>query len=141
MTPVTLGRCWIGRLAHGSDLLESLNALCRTHAIRLGRIEGLGAVQRACLGFYDQQSQQYTFLERNEELEITQLTGNVSLKDGMPFVHLHITLADRSGQAWGGHVAPGTILFAAEVIIQELVGAELQRGWDETTGLPLWNTP
>ncbi len=34
------------------------------------------------------------------------------MKDGEIFVHAHITLADRKGRAYGGHLMPGTMVFA-----------------------------
>jgi len=71
-------------------------------------------------------------------MEITKLTGNVSLKDGQPMVHAHITLADEQGQAFGGHLAEGTRIFACEVIIEAYAGDIFERTWDETTGLSLW---
>ena len=53
-------------------------------------------------------------------------------------VHAHVTLADKNGKAYGGHLAPGTEIFACEVIVQALEGPEFKRGIDEETGLPLW---
>ena len=66
------------------------------------------------------------------------LLGNVSRRDGATAVHLHATLADHDGVCVGGHVAAGCVVFACELFIQELVGEPLQRGFDEATGLPLW---
>jgi len=88
---------FIGRLSHGGDLLEEITDVCRKENIQLGRIEALGAVQRARLGFYDQQMHEYQFFVLDQPLEITELVGDVSLKDGNPFVHAHITLADKKG--------------------------------------------
>ncbi|MFC1496006.1 hypothetical protein ACFL52_01165 [Candidatus Margulisiibacteriota bacterium] len=48
-----------------------------------------------------------------------------------------MTLADFEGKAYGGHLMPGTIVYAAEFVINEFVGAELKRGKDQVTGLPL----
>ena len=53
-------------------------------------------------------------------------------------VHAHVTLSDEQGNAFGGHLAPGTVIFACEFVIQELAGDALTRGFDEQTGLPLW---
>ncbi|MBF0271079.1 MAG: DNA-binding protein [Magnetococcales bacterium] len=138
MKTVMPGEVWMGRLPHGCDLLEALNRICREQGIRLGRIEGLGAVKKARLGFYDQTRREYDFIDFAQPLEIVQLVGNVSMKEGEPFVHVHITLADHEGRAFGGHLAPGTEVFAAEVVIQGFTGTQLHRGWDEETGLPLW---
>ena len=54
------------------------------------------------------------------------------------FVHAHVTLTDGEGKAIGGHLAPGTIVFACEVVIHAFEGPTLERGRDEVTGLPLW---
>ena len=129
----------MGRLGFGCDLLEELNRVAREREITLGRIEALGAVQKARIGYYDQNDRVYQFIDIDKALEIVQLIGNISLKDGEPFVHAHISLADDSGQVFGGHLASGTILFACEFIIEALEGPELNRRFDEETGLPLWD--
>lgn len=128
----------IGKLSHNADLLEELNAFCTAHNITHGWIHALGAVKKVRLAYYDQKKQVYRFFTLHRRLEITSLTGNVSLKDGKPMVHAHITLADRKGNAFGGHLAEGTIVFACEVCIQVFQGEALKRGFDKTTGLPLW---
>lgn len=131
-------RLFMGKLSHGGDLLEELTEVCRKENIKLGRIEALGAVQRARLGFYSQQTHEYKFLNLDQPFEITNLVGNVSLKDGNSFVHAHITLSDKEGHAYGGHLAPGTIVFACEVMLEAFEGPAFERGLDEVTGLPLW---
>ncbi|MBF0142684.1 MAG: DNA-binding protein [Magnetococcales bacterium] len=138
MMEVRIGRSFMGRLAHGVDLLEALNRAVRERGIRLGRVEAIGAVQKARLGYYDQERQVYAYIEWPRPLEITSLLGNISLKEGQPFVHAHLTLSDERGMVFGGHLSPGTPVFAGEFFIQELEGASLTRGFDATTGLPLW---
>ncbi len=128
----------IGRLRHGADLLEEITGLCKQKGIRLGWISGLGAAQKARIGYYDQNSKQYEYIELDQHLEITNLTGNVSIRDGAPVVHAHINLADSSGRAYGGHLAPGTIVFACELSIEVLDGAVPEKKFDQETGLALW---
>ncbi|MBA3036250.1 MAG: DNA-binding protein, partial [Desulfobacterium sp.] len=115
--------------------------ICRKNYIQLGRIEALGAVQKARLAFYDQQTHEYQFFRIDKLLEITQLVGNISLKDGNPMVHAHITLADKAGKTYGGHLAPGTVVFACEFILEVFEGPIFERKLDEETGLPLWTMP
>jgi predicted DNA-binding protein with PD1-like motif len=129
---------FIGKLKHGNDLLEEITEFCIQKHIRLGRISAIGAAQKACIGFYNQTTHEYQFLDLNQPLEITHLTGNVSIKDGQPMVHAHITLADEKGHCFGGHLAPGTIVFACELILEAFEGPVLERGYDDVTGLPLW---
>ncbi|MHB8763762.1 MAG: PCC domain-containing protein [Deferrisomatales bacterium] len=44
----------VGRLGRGDDLLEALTRVAREEGVRLGRLEALGAVEGARVGFYDQ---------------------------------------------------------------------------------------
>ena len=132
------GRVLMGRGEFGGDLLDEITAVCRAEGVTLGRVEALGAVQKGRVGFYNQTDREYQFLELDRHLEITALVGNVSLRDGRPMVHAHVTLSDEQGNAFGGHLAPGTVIFACEFVIQELAGDALTRGFDEQTGLPLW---
>ncbi|MBN2534995.1 MAG: DNA-binding protein [Spirochaetales bacterium] len=131
-------KTYLGKLSHNTDLLEELTGFCISHNITLGRIDAVGAVQKARLAYYDQENKTYRFFTINRHLEITSLTGNITIKDGKPIVHVHITLADKKGNAFGGHLAEGTIVFACEVCIQVFQGETFKRGFDRTTGLPLW---
>ncbi|MFH1623642.1 MAG: PPC domain-containing DNA-binding protein [Pseudomonadota bacterium] len=131
-------KVFVGKLGRGSDLLEEISDVCRKEGILLGRVEALGAVQKARLGYYNQDTREYQFIDLSHPLEITKLVGNISLRDGQPTVHAHITLADREGKAYGGHLASGTKVFACEFIIQAFEGPLFERAFDQETGLPLW---
>jgi hypothetical protein len=96
-------------------------------------------VKKARLGYYNQKEREYHFYELDQTLEITNLVGNVSIKDGVPIVHAHVTFSDKDGHAYGGHLAPGTIVFACEIVIQVFDGPKFERVLDQETGLPLWN--
>ncbi len=133
-------KCLMGRLKHGADLVEELTSVCVDNHVTLGWVHAIGAVQKARLAYYDQETHEYRFLELDRHLELTSLVGNVSLKDGVPMLHPHATLADEHGNAYGGHLAPGTIVFACEFLVQALDGPEFARGFDTETELPLWTT-
>ena len=92
------------------------------------------------MGYYDQKAKKYTeCVKLDKKLEITACIGNISLMNSKIFVHAHITLADHEGKAFGGHLMPGTEIFAAEYTIKELQGATLERQSDPATGLSLWS--
>ena len=132
-------RYLIGRLPHGSDLLEEITRICREESVRLGRVDAIGAVRKARIAYYDQDARDYRYIEMDRELELTKLVGNVTLKEDQPMVHAHLTLADKEGKAFGGHLAPGTVVFACEFIIQVFDGPSLTRSYDQETGLQLWS--
>ncbi len=128
----------VGRLGYGVDLLEELTKIAAARGIRLARIDAIGAVQKARVGFYNQQRREYQYHSFGRPMEITKLIGNISLKDDNPFVHAHITLADEAGKCYGGHLAAGTIVFACEFILEVFDGPAFNRCPDEETGLSLW---
>lgn len=128
----------MGKTGHGDDLLEEITDICRKNSITLGRVEAIGSVQKARLAYYNQQTREYQFFTIDAPLEIINFSGNISLKDGEPTVHAHISLADKTGQTYGGHLAPGTVVFACEFIIEVFTGQVFERKLDKLTGLPLW---
>ena len=132
------GRCLVGRLAHGQDLIGSIEAMCREASIQMAAFSLIGAVSSVTFGAYDQKQQVYVTIKEDAAFEIVSCTGNVSLKEGHPFVHAHILLADEQGRTLGGHLFSETIVYAAEIYLQELAGPPLARFFDQTTGLMLW---
>ncbi|NTW82957.1 MAG: DNA-binding protein [Chlorobiaceae bacterium] len=129
---------YMGRLKRGDDLLEAITKVCRENGISLGRVEAIGAVEKATLGYYDQAGKEYEYFTVDTPCEITSLLGNISLRDGEPMVHAHLTLAGRDGAVFGGHLASGTKVFACEIVLETFDGPEFKRGFDEETGLALW---
>ena len=100
----------------------------------------IGAVRNLAYGFYDQETREYAALAHDGELEIASAMGNVSMKDGEPFVHLHVVCTGPDGRAIGGHLMPGTEVFVAEVLFQTFRGEGPVRERDEATGLAMWPT-
>ena len=130
----------IGQLPLGADLYEGLMEIVKREDIRLGRIQAIGATTHAIVAYYDQNLRKYLPLEFSGGMEILSCNGNVSIRDGKPFLHAHILLGDREGNVFGGHLLPGTKVFACEAIIEEFEGDELVRERDDQTGLYLWQS-
>jgi hypothetical protein len=129
----------IVRLKHDADLVQSITSLARSRGIEAASFAAIGALKHARLGYYDQISHQYRQIEIDSPHEMASCVGNISLKDGEPFVHTHVVLADKTGNARAGHLFEG-IVFAAEVHLRQLEGPRLERKYDELTGLSLWST-
>jgi len=135
------GRRFLGRLPHGKDLITSIEDFCKASSIQMATFSVIGAVSSATLGAYDQKQQVYATFTQEEPHEIVSCTGNVSLLDEKPVVHAHIVLGNLEGKTIGGHVFSETIIYAAEIDLQELTGTPLERAYDDTTGLMLWKIP
>jgi len=128
----------IVRLKHDADVVQSITELAKNKGIEAGSFTAIGALKRAKLGYYDQRSQEYREIRIDSPHEMASCMGNVSLKDGEPFTHAHVVLADETGNTKAGHLLEG-IVFAAEVHLRQLEGPRLERKYDELTGLSLWN--
>tara|TARA_B100000315_G_C14495229_1_gene549607 strand:+ start:541 stop:963 length:423 start_codon:yes stop_codon:yes gene_type:complete len=132
-------REYIGRFKFQEDLLGALSDFCKRENLKLGVFSIIGALTKVRLGYYHQIKQQYVeCLKLDKKLEIVSCIGNISLYENDIFVHVHISLADHSGRCYGGHLLPGSVIFAAEYHIKELSCAELERSHDKDTGLNLW---
>ncbi len=97
----------------------------------------VGAVKQARLAYYDQAEREYQKIKLDRPMEIASCFGNLSFKDDKPFVHVHAVLADAAGKIYAGHLLRATV-FAAELHLQELLGKKLEREYEQTTGLALW---
>ena len=138
MQELKIKNVWAGRGTFGSDLLEEIQGLAAEKNIRLAQVSVIGALSSARVGFYDQTARHYNELEVGGPVEILSAVGNISIKDGAPFPHIHLAVSDAAGRTFGGHLVRGCRIFAAEIFITEYSGAEFVRGPDENTGLALW---
>lgn len=140
--PFLTGRNFVFSIQKGQDLLQTIEFFCHHNQIKCAMINGIGAVERATFGVYDQKAKKYVKINMNKELEILSLNGNVSLFDDMPMIHAHMVFSDTEGRAFGGHLMSGTAVFSCEVFVQEFTGSDLKiRKKEKNTQLPLWTNP
>ncbi len=132
------GKVYMGRIPKGQDLIKEIQGIVEKLGISMGRVEGIGALERARVGYYDQLVQEYRWIDIEESMEVLSFQGNISLKDGSPFVHAHVVLGDNRGNTRGGHVGEGCRVFAFEYIIFPFFRGQLERYLDRDTGLYLW---
>jgi len=132
------GRVFVGRLATGSDLVTDIQAFCEAEDIRAAWVSLVGAVTKATFGYYEQHEHRYIEMTSEFHHEISGFIGNISMREGKPFLHAHATFGEHEGGTLGGHLLPGCTVFVGEVTIREMTGVELTRTPDEVTGLALW---
>jgi len=133
-----LERNLLVRADHDSDIVKFVTELAEKRGITTAVFTAIGALKRAKLGFYDQEKHEYREITVASPHEMASCTGNISIKNGKPFVHAHVILADKDGNTKAGHLFEG-IVFAAEIHLCELRGAKLERRYNKTTNLSLWD--
>jgi predicted DNA-binding protein with PD1-like motif len=121
-----------------AEIAEALSSLVKREGIDSGIISFIGSFKRVKIGYYDEKLKKYIGIElRDGPYEIVSGLGNVSLKDGEPFCHIHVAVGLRDGRMFGGHLIEGEVLLA-EGFIQVLEGEPLVRRPDPDTGLAYW---
>jgi predicted DNA-binding protein with PD1-like motif len=105
------------RLDEGEEAVSSLVGVLRKHGITAGIIPSfIGALGDCRL-----------ILRKGHEEKIGSHVevvgnGNVSLYEGKPFVHIHVSAGNDRG-AWVGHLVEGTVDIFCEAMIIPLSGA------------------
>ncbi len=139
ITGQSTGKVSICRLPVGSDLLEGINLVAAKAGFKTATVQFIGAVRKAVVQAYDERVGEYISTHLEGPLEILSGSGNISLKDGEPFAHIHVVLGDLAGKCFGGHLAAGAEVFIAEVILTEIAAdSPLERKQDDQTGLAVW---
>jgi predicted DNA-binding protein with PD1-like motif len=134
------GRQWLIRLETDGELYGQILGAAKDLGVQAASLTVLGALQGVGLRIYNQTAKRYEDYRIDEEVELLGGVGNVSLREGEPFLHCHVTVGTRDGKAFGGHLHetdPSTV-FVGEVWMQELLGEPPVRLMDERCGLMLW---
>ena len=106
------------RFDKGESFPGRLAEWCAEENVRAAAIvAGVGMLSDIEIGRYD--GKEYEKETVHPSSEILSLQGNVSMKEGEPFVHLHVSLADEELCARGGHLFSGTVSMTIELAMIE----------------------
>ena len=126
------------RLEMGDRLMESAQKIAASENVKLASISGIGACSKIEMGYIDLSIKDYVFKIFEGNMEILQATGNITLKDGEPFPHIHISVSDDTCKAFGGHLNEATISATFEGVMT-IMDHEINREFNEDLGLALMN--
>jgi uncharacterized protein len=134
----------VGRLDRYDKLPDALLRAAEALGVKAGRVHAIGGVTKLAVTEFDLEAGVYKEpLRRDGMTEVLSLEGNLSLKDGALFGHLHINACYHEGQEvrmLSGHLVEAEV-FVCEFHITAYDDLALIRERDEATGLPLWNLP
>ncbi|NLY21382.1 MAG: DNA-binding protein [Tissierellia bacterium] len=128
----------IVRLQKGEEIVESLKKIIKEYNLVGGSVVGIGASDDIEVGCYNSATKEFKSTTFNDDYEITSLIGNVSRKDGEPYVHLHINFSDEEMHTRGGHLNRAVISVTCELFI-DFIDEEIGRYLDEETGIYFWD--
>jgi uncharacterized protein len=124
------------RLEAGEEAISTLIDHLADDPDRFGFLSAAGGVRRVKLGYWDAATKAYQHREFEEQLEVLVLQGNISLKDGRPFPHLHAVFGRRDFSTIGGHVVEAEVYPTLEVWLRT-ERARIERRKDPESGLDL----
>lgn len=124
------------RLDRGEEFVASLSQLIEKNKVPSCALTALGACDHVVLSWYNLETKQYQDKTFDENLEILNVTGNVSWFEGKLVVHAHGVFGSDKYQLIGGHIKEMRISATCEVNLQVLPD-KIERAFDEETGLNL----
>ena len=133
-----VGKICFSRIFTGEDLVEAIREKVEQCNVKAGTFFLIGSLKNVVLGYYKEG--EYRSIKLDGPLEIASCMGNIAVDEKNEIiVHPHIVVSNERGEAFGGHLMKGSLVGAtAELVIIEGHGVNLQRTFDEKTGLNLW---
>ena len=124
-------------LAKGDNINKTFESFAEVKGVGCAWLNGIGALENPEIGYYSLEDKSYYRKTFTGEYELTSLIGNITLKEGKPFSHTHITFSDTEFRVFGGHLFNANITAAGEFIMQ-FGSDEINREMNAEIGLPLW---
>ena len=124
-------------LAKGDEINRTFEAFADIKGVGCAWLNGIGAIENPELGFYSMRDRSYHRKKFIGEYELTSLIGNITLKEGKPFAHTHITFSNTDFNVFGGHLFDAKITAAGEFIMH-VYKSDINREMNKHIGLPLW---
>ncbi len=120
----------------GEELVDSILRYAEQSKIYAASIQAIGAIRNFELGYYVLDQKQYLRKKVDEIAELISCSGNLAIKDGNPFVHVHVSAGLRDFSVIGGHLFSAIVAVTAEVIMRPMPNV-IKRSFNNETGLYL----
>ncbi len=129
------GSTYLVRIDLGEDLVGSILSVCKKEDIQLAIVDGFGALTDFKVGVWDLATKSFLGNDFSGKYEMAALAGNITLKEGEPYLHAHMSAGDETGKAVGGHLISATVGATAEISITRLEGGSVGRRQSEVSGV------
>jgi predicted DNA-binding protein with PD1-like motif len=123
-------------LDKGDEVIETMTGFATEQKLAASRVTGIGAFSDATLAMFRRDLKDYQEIPVDEDVEVVSLLGDIALRDGEPFVHLHAGLGRADGSTVSGHLLAGRVWPTLEVMVTD-APTSLVRTFDEESGLAL----
>lgn len=121
-------------LKAGATVPDEIVAIAQKEKIATARVEAIGGAVELRLAYFNHKAKKYEEHEYHEFLEVTSLLGNITLKDGKPFLHMHGTFGRRDMSTLAGHLLMAKVYPILEVVVTPTKNRALRK-FDDELGL------
>ena len=121
-------------LKAGAKIPDDIVAIAAREKIATARVEAIGGVDKVRLAYFNRASRKYEEHDFAEFFEVTSLLGNITQKEGKPFLHVHGNFGRKNLSVVGGHVMTASVFPIMEVVITPTKNKALRK-FDEALGL------
>jgi predicted DNA-binding protein with PD1-like motif len=118
----------------GARIPDDILAIAKREKIATARVEAIGGVKELKLAYFNHESKKYEEHDFKEFLEVTSILGNITQKDGKPFLHIHGTFGRKDLSTLAGHVMTASVFPLLEVVVTPTMNRALRR-FDDKLGL------
>ena len=131
------GKDYVLRIDRGEEILQAVSQVCEKENIRLGTVNGIGAVGEVTLGVFNREKFQYESKEYKGDFEIASCMGNISTMNGNTYLLIHMAVGNpEKGEVHAGHLNRGIVSLTGEFFLHQIEG-EIDREYSEEVGLNL----
>lgn len=123
-------------LDSGNEVMSSIESFAKQENLKASQFTAIGAFSKATLGFFDFAIKDYVKIEIDEQVEVLNITGDISLFKNEVKIHAHAVVGKKDGTAHGGHLLKAIAHPTLEIILTESP-SYLQREMDTESHIPL----
>jgi len=121
-------------LKAGARIPDDIVAIATKERIATARVEAIGGVEELDLAYFNHETKRYEEHSFHDFLEVTGILGNLTMKDGKPFLHIHGTFGRKDLSTLAGHVMSARVFPLLEVVVTPTKNRALRR-FDDELGL------
>lgn len=133
-----IGNKYIVSINNHTEIVKALNAFCKEKGILSGSINGIGAIGELTLRFFNPKTKAYDDKTFREQMEISNLTGNISSMNEQVYLHLHITVGRSDYSALAGHLLSAIQNGAGEFVVEDY-SERISRTYNPDLGLNIYD--
>ncbi len=127
----------LAKLEEGEDLLNAILKCAEENNIKSGYVTGIGGLSEASFGVYQNGGRKLFNKKADAKscLEIVSIAGNITIQEGKPLAHIHLSISDMDGNLVGGHLVEGSKIFPFVELFMMECDKTIVREYDSKTNL------